>query len=110
MRSLSSTVRLTPSSCEPSRNVVSKTSTAFGVRGFLSVMASSSSSLLLVPTLAPLPAAGSGDVFDPVLVAIDLTPDRLRVLGGDRRRHRPGAVDLPVVHRVDRADLGSGAA
>src|SRR6478735_8756033 len=83
MRSLSSTVRDTPSTCAPSRRVVSKISTALGIRS---------------------------DMFHPVLVPVDLTADGLAVLLHDRLRHRPRAWDGPVVDRADRRHLGGRAA
>src|SRR6185369_3027524 len=79
MRSLSSTVSEMPSSCEPSRSVVSKIST-------------------------------SADMFDPLLVAIDLATDGLRVLIRDRLGDRTRTRDGAVVYRVHGADLGRGAA
>src|ERR1700694_866056 len=86
MRSLSSTVSEMPSSCEPSRNVVSKISTDSGrVTSFV-------------------------DMLNPFLVTIDFTSDGARVLLRDRRGHRTGARNLSVVDGVHRADLGGGAA
>ena len=84
MRSLSSTVSEMPSSWAPSRSVVSKISTG-------------------------APASGS-DMFHPVLVAVDLAADGLAVLLRDGLRHRPGHGIGAVVDRVDRRDLGRGAA
>src|SRR5581483_4801958 len=81
IRSLSSTVRDTPSRCEPSRRVVSNTSTDT-----------------------------SPDMFHPVLVPVFLAAHRgeVRLLQatGDRTR-LPGADD-PVVDRLDRHHLGRG--
>src|SRR4051794_38800331 len=83
MRSLSSTVRLMPSSCEPSRSVVSNTSTK---------------------RRSSLP-----DMFVPVLVLVDLAAhgvvEDLLDLAGDRT----GRADLAVVDGEDRHDLGGGA-
>src|SRR4051812_16686101 len=85
MRSLSSTVSDRPSRCDPSRNVVSNTSTDAGVRE----------------------TAGS-DMFVPVLVAVDLAADggveRLLDLAGHRPRF--AAADEAVVDGADRHDLG----
>ncbi len=50
------------------------------------------------------------DMFQPVLVAVDLAADGLAVLGGDGRGHGAGARDGAVVDRVDGAHLGRGAA
>src|SRR6476660_9907132 len=83
MRSLSSTVSDTPSTCAPSRRVVSKISTATGIRS---------------------------DMLHPVLISVDLTADGLAVLLHHCLRHRPRARDGPVVDRADRGDLGGGAA
>src|SRR5213076_3108209 len=83
MRSLSSTVRDTPSTWAPSRSVVSKTSTATG-------------SCL--------------DMLDPVLVAIDLAPHRLAVLVHDRPGHRARARHLTVVDGLHGRDLGGRSA
>src|SRR5688572_6432283 len=81
MRSLSSTVRLMPSSCDPSRRVVSKISTYLR----------------------------SSDMFVPVLVLVDLAAhgvvEDLLDLAGDGS----GIADLAVVDRTDRHDLGGGA-
>src|SRR5437868_4007056 len=49
-------------------------------------------------------------MFDPILVAIDLAPDRLRVDLGDRPGDGPWARNGSVVDRVHRGDLGRGAA
>src|SRR5262245_48254671 len=91
MRSLSSTVTDTPSSWVPSRRVVSKISTASG-------------------RARRAGTAVSADMLDPVLVAVDLAPGRLAVHLLDGLGHRPRARDGTVVHRVDRCDLGGGAA
>src|SRR3954471_14999431 len=84
MRSLSSTVREMPSSWLPSRSVVSKISTDLG---------------------CATPASFC-DMFQPVLVAVDLALDgreeRLLDLAGDGA----GLADLAVVDRPDRHDLG----
>src|SRR3954454_12075537 len=90
MRSLSSTVSEMPSSCAPSRSVVSYTSTRAGSgRAFVSSLV---------------------DMLAPVLVAVGLTADGLGVLGRDGLGLRPGARNGPVVDRVHRAHLGRGAA
>src|SRR3954471_13397502 len=81
MRSLSSTVRLMPSNCAPSRSVVSKTS----IRSLI-------------------------DMLDPFLVLVDLAAHGARIVLRDHRGHRPGTRDLAVVHRVHGAHLGGGAA
>src|SRR2546421_11528558 len=86
MRSLSSTVSEMPSSCDPSRSVVSKISTASG--SFNSF----------------------GDMLNPFLVAIDLTSNGARVLLRDHRGHRSRTGDGAIVDRVDRAHLGGRAA
>src|SRR4051795_11317198 len=87
MRSLSSTVRLMPSSWLPSRSVVSKTSTDSGSR-----------------TPTPL-----SDMFDPVLVLIDLAAHRREVRLLDRLGHRARLTDHAVVDLPDGNDLGGGA-
>src|SRR5215211_5230330 len=79
-----------PSNWAPSRRVVSKTSTAAGRAG------------VSEPVLV--------DMLQPVLVAVDLAPDGLGVLGGDGRGHGAGAGDVAVVDRVDGRDLGGRAA
>src|SRR3954447_6857079 len=88
MRSLSSTVSDNPSRCDPSRSVVSNTSTDAGVRD-----------------------TAASDMFVPVLVAIDLAADGgvEGLLDLARHRTRLTAADQPVVHRPDRHDLGGGA-
>src|SRR5436305_11262510 len=86
MRSLSSTVSEMPSSCDPSRSVVSKISTASGsVTSFV-------------------------DMFDPFLVAIDLTANGARVLLRDHRGHRTGTLNRAIVHRIHCADLRGSTA
>src|SRR5437762_8968105 len=83
MRSLSSTVSDTPSTCAPSRSVVSKISTASGLRS---------------------------DIFHPVLVSVAFAADGLAVLLHHGLGHGPGARHRPVVDRADRRDLRGGAA
>src|SRR2546423_1119916 len=81
MRSLSSTVREMPSSWLPSRSVVSKTSTDPG-------------------------RVTSSDMFDPVLVAIDLSANGGEVDLLDGPGHRPRLADEAVVDLSDRHHLG----
>src|SRR5215212_6270278 len=83
IRSLSSTVRDTPSTWAPSRRVVSKISTATGIRS---------------------------DMLHPVLVSVDLTADGLAVLLHHCLRHGPGARHRTVVDRADGRHLGGGPA
>src|SRR4051794_19383581 len=83
IRSLSSTVSETPSTCAPSRRVVSKISTAAGIRS---------------------------DMLHPVLVPVDLAAHSLAVFLHDRLRHRARARHVTVVDGADRRDLGGGAA
>src|SRR5687768_8978593 len=73
-----------PSSCDPSRRVVSKTSTDSG-------------------------SAGTSDMFVPVLVAVDLALHCGEEHLLDLLRHRAGLAELAVVDRADRDDLGCGA-
>src|SRR4051812_36242158 len=87
MRSLSSTVRLMPSSCEPSRSVVSKTSTNRRV--------SCSCDL-------------SADMFVPVLVLVDLAAHGVGEDLLDLASDRAGIADLAIVDGADRHDLGGG--
>src|SRR4051794_31378191 len=82
MRSLSSTVRLMPSSCEPSRSVVSKISTY---------------------------RRASSDMFVPVLVLVDLAAHGVVEDLLDATRDRTGLADLAIVDRRDRHDLRGGA-
>src|SRR5437588_5354197 len=82
MRSLSSTVREIPSSWLPSRSVVSKTSMDSG-----SVLS---------------------DMFDPVLVPVDLAAHRREVRLLDGAGHRAGLADLAVVDGTDGHDLRRG--
>src|SRR5437870_5832503 len=77
MRSLSSTVREMPSSWLPSRSVVSKTSTTL-----------------------------LSDMFHPVLVAVDLSPNGGEVRLLDGAGDGAGLSDLAVVDRTDGHDLG----
>src|SRR4051812_35938936 len=88
MRSLSSTVSEMPSSWLPSRSVVSKTSTSAG-----SVSAGSALS----------------DMFDPVLVSVDLTADgaEVRLLHG--APDGPGFADDAVIDLANGHDLGGRA-
>src|SRR5215207_354534 len=79
MRNLSSTVTDTPSSCVPSRSVVSKISTA------------------------------SGNMVHPFLELIVFAPHHLGVAGLDRLGHWAGAGDGSIIHRVHRRDLGRRA-
>src|SRR5690349_9516497 len=79
MRSLSSTVSEMPSSCEPSRSVVSYTSTWSGVD-------------MLEPVLVAVVLAAHGRGED----LLDLARDRARI------------AELAVVDRTDRHDLGRG--
>src|SRR3954452_13768838 len=88
MRSLSSTVSEIPSSWLPSRRVVSKTSTASG----------------------SVRTSASGDMFQPVLVPVDLALDGREEGLLDLARDRTGLADLAVVDRADRDDLRGGAA
>src|SRR5436305_4835999 len=83
MCSLSSTLSETPSTCAPSRRVVSKISTAVGV--------------LL-------------DMLHPILVTVDLAPHDLAVLLHDGLRRRARAWHAAVVDRVDWRHLGGRAA
>src|SRR3954447_21805942 len=83
IRSLSSTVSDTPSTWAPSRKVVSKISTAAGIRS---------------------------DMLHPILVAVDMTVHGLAVFVHDGLGHRARARDGPVVHRADRRHLGGGPA
>src|SRR5581483_10391058 len=80
MRSLSSTLSDRPSRWEPSRSVVSKTST-------------------------------STDMFDPVLVPVNLAAHRGKEDLLDTAGHRPGlpGADHAVVDGTDGHDLGRGA-
>src|SRR3712207_3433247 len=88
-----------PSNCEPSRSVVSNTSTAAGHRGSYRgerSTAGARSSLLV-------------DMFVPVLVAVHLAAH-----GGvegllDAARDGAGVPQLPVVDRADGHHLGGGA-
>src|SRR4051812_31177609 len=82
MRSLSSTVSEMPSSCEPSRSVVSKISTYRLV---------------------------SSDMFVPVLVLVDLAAHGIVEDLLDATGHRARVTDLAVVDRADRHDLRGGA-
>src|SRR2546423_7350545 len=81
MRSLSSTVREMPSSWLPLRSVVSKTSTDPG-------------------------RVTSSDMFDPVLVAIDLSANGGEVDLLDGPGHRPRLADEAVVDLSDPHHLG----
>src|SRR5579862_396150 len=93
MRSLSSTLSDSPSRCEPSRRVVSKTSTP-------------RSAPPSTPCTAP-----SADMFDPVLVAVDLAAhggeEDLLDAAGDGAGL--AVAHHPVVDRADGHDLGGGA-
>src|SRR5579863_2782292 len=82
MRSLSSTLSDRPSRCEPSRSVVSKTSTP-----------------------------PSADMFDPVLVPVDLPAHggEVHLLDPSGDGPRVPGPDHPVVDRADGHDLGGGA-
>src|SRR5436305_2670667 len=84
MRSLSSTVRLMPSSWLPSRSVVSKTSMDSG--------------RVTTPALS--------DMFDPVLVPVDLSTHggEVRLLDGPGDRSR--LADDAIVDLADGHDLG----
>src|ERR1051325_10250789 len=83
MRSLLATVSEMPSSCDPSRSVVSKTSTYLR---------------------SSLP-----DMFVPVLVLIDLAAHGVGEDLLDLAGHRARVADLAVVDRADRHDLGGCA-
>src|SRR4051812_33269050 len=78
MRSLSSTVRLMPSSCDPSRRVVSKISTW---------------------------RRASSDMFVPVLVLVDLAAHGVVEDLLDATGDGTGLADLAIVDRCDRNDL-----
>src|ERR671912_583339 len=120
-----------PSNWAPSRSVVSKmstacgrpTSTAFGCPPTFGLAGSSVDDSLAAragdgeggavavpatpPGVARWPATGrSPGMFDPVLVPVDLPPDRLRVLVGDCRRQRAGTGQVAVVHGVHGRHLG----
>src|SRR5688572_4169009 len=83
MRSLSSTVSEMPSSWLPSRSVVSKISIA-----------------------SAAVTAGSVDMLQPVLVAVDLALHGGEVDLLDLAGHRPRLAQLAVVDRADGHDLG----
>src|SRR5581483_2572509 len=85
MRSLSSTVSEMPSSWLPSRKVVSKTSTDAG---------------------SVTSASALSDMFDPVLVSVDLAADGCEVGLLDGLGHRTGLTDHAIVDLTDRHDLG----
>src|SRR4051794_28492139 len=92
MRSLSSTVREIPSSWLPSRRVVSKTSMDSGRRTSLTST-----------------AAGSVDMFHPVLVLVDLAPDGGEVHVLDGLGYGAGFTDEAVVDLADGDDLRCSA-
>src|SRR6188472_1186052 len=113
MRSLSSTVSEIPSSCDPSRSVVSYISTNRLLWGSLALAIRAArfvaSSLALAASCSGALASWSGTsagMLAPVFVLVDLAADGLAVLLGDRLRHRTGARDRAIVHGVHRADFG----
>src|SRR5437773_3060635 len=83
-----------PSSWLPSRRVVSKTSTRRVSCGCDSASRGE-----------PPMTTCLSDMFDPVLVAVDLAPDGGEVRLLDGAGDGPGFTDLPVVDRADGHDL-----